>query len=273
MKPGCYYQKPTVSIKVKLIRPNEDRLRRPLAELAIVVAGVLIALAVNSAWETMQNRARVESELRLLLTTTRENEQRILQAAYEDSISYASAYKLGQSMLRERPTVDTLVRWLERSAWFSDFRVITGPYAALVESGTIRFVQSDSLRNRIVVYAGEIEAAAATLRQYDEQATRVFELAGSLPEALQLRTLPNPAAAINVDRFRGDPKSHDYAWRLRLASSFRLQLFRPMLAQTVALRKALETHLEAPAFVPAPVQVRPDLRPGVSLDSLRSSVR
>lgn len=248
-------------------------------ELLIVIGGVLIALAANSWWDSRQNLARERTELELLLNTTRENEQRILQSAYEDSITYASATTLRDILESDGPlTVDSMANWLQRSGWFSDFQLITGPSDALVESGAVRLIRDPELRNRIVIYAGELNNGVTTFREYDGFALRAIERSTEVPQMAQMFRLrrvntTENARAIDLAAFRRDPQTTAIVSRLTFSSSFRLQHYRMMLAQTVTMRRALEDHLGQETFRPAPMRPRPDMLPGASIDSLRSSIR
>ena len=135
--------------------------KRLSAELGVIIAGVLIALAANSWWEQRQEHRRAEEYLQQLLSDFRETEQGLKGAIKGDTEKLVSASGVIDAAYRGRfPPADSLA--LPTGYYF--FRPLTGTLTALVQSGDLRLLHSDTLRFELVEYLATIEDIQTVMR-------------------------------------------------------------------------------------------------------------
>lgn len=132
-----------------------------LGELSLIVAGVLIALAVDAWWDNRQEREREREYLGQLLADVRENERRLDAAIREDSTDYlAGLARVLRIATRPGPLA------LDSTGVFTGFamfRPLKGTYTALLESGSVNLLRNDSVRFEVIRYAGEMESVESML--------------------------------------------------------------------------------------------------------------
>jgi hypothetical protein len=145
---------------------NAESWRSALRELSLIVAGVLIALWMNDMHEGRQDRKREHATLQQLLTVTRENEQRAFEAAAGDSFIVGNVLRARQ-ILNAKSQSDSLWFLLKGSFAFSEFSPILGVYDAAAQTGELRLIRNDSLRDRVSRVAGELNSIVAQLRGLD----------------------------------------------------------------------------------------------------------
>ena len=142
--------------------------KRALGELALIVMGVLIALAVNAWWSRRQDDARERAYLRQLLVDVQGNEQDIDRVLVQSRGAITALERLVDAFDAAGPlpacaTLDSLVR---TSLTYSNVDLRSGTYAALMGTGEVRLIRDDSLRAQVISYASEAEGASARLEQW-----------------------------------------------------------------------------------------------------------
>ena len=150
--------------------------RHAVGEFVLIVAGVLVAMAANSWWESRQDRTKEETYLTQLLADTRANQERVDSAFVVDSVALASTNRL-QSILDGRtaiPPRDSTRRGFIGSDAFAnpDFRPLLGTYTALLETGDLQLLDSPDLRFRLVAYQSSLESVRETVRHVSETLER-----------------------------------------------------------------------------------------------------
>ena len=206
-----------------------------LRELALIVAGVLIALWANNLHEEHENRAREQVTLRQILDATRENETRIRQAAYEESLVSKRVARV-QPLLRAPVSADSIETLVRRTTWVSDFRPVTGVYNGLAQSGDLALIRNDSIRDAVYRFSGEITGttplldatASEDLRQF-MQLSVIHESGGTLKSVPQIRAI---IAQIGMN------------------ADVRQQELQPLKESAAKLRQALEREIGAAHWAP-----------------------
>lgn len=132
--------------------PRSIQWSRLLAEGAVIVVSILLAFAVDAWWDSRQERAREESYLGQLaedLESTLMNNATFGGRA--ESIDWAAA-RLVQSYYEATPPhPDSVAHWLSlQGYWVVQPRL--GTLEALVSTGDLRLIRSDSLRAAIPNY-------------------------------------------------------------------------------------------------------------------------
>ena len=138
------------------------RIRWLAAELTIVVAGILIALAIQSWADGRDDRAREREYLRQLQADLRETERLVLR---DDSI-HRTRDRAGVMLLHafftpERPPRDSVLVWALNATWYEPRRPILGTAEALVATGDLRLLRDNALRAAVTAYLAESRTVTA----------------------------------------------------------------------------------------------------------------
>lgn len=132
---------------------------KPVGEFAVIVVGVLVALAVDAAWEARQDAARLETYLDRLEADLVLSGRDLDEAIVADSIvaSGATSFSAGITADPMAPA-DSLDRWLRQTFLPSVFHPRTGTLQALIQSGDLRLVDDVELHDAILNQATAIDA-------------------------------------------------------------------------------------------------------------------
>jgi hypothetical protein len=135
--------------------------KRLLAEFAVIVVGVLIALAVDSWWERHQERNQAEQYLQQLLADFQETERRLRATIAEDTKRRDRVNLVISRALRgPLPPADSL----ELPTGYNFFEPLTGTLTAIVQGGDLRLLHSDSIRFELIAFSALIDATETMLR-------------------------------------------------------------------------------------------------------------
>lgn len=217
--------------------------RTALREFATIVAGVLCALAAQAWWQGHEERGRERDYLRQLLSDTRENERRLDDAVATDSAAAHFAARAMDALTGSAPPppADSLVAWVGRSGRASNFQPLAGNYQALLGTGDLRLVRSDSLRARLAAYAAAVESEGERQAQFRGIVTSgAGPMARALPFMRRAFLGDVSAAGVDVARLRADPDAAAVLFTMQAASANKLAGLRQLRDETRGLRRALE---------------------------------
>ena len=128
-------------------------LRWFLAELVVVVAGVLIALGAQRWWQAREDHARERAYLTQLVADIRQTEANVAEM---DSLSrpviLASANVLRGYRSPVKPPRDSLLVWASHSVSYQRALPVTATADALISTGDVRILRDDSVRVAIYDY-------------------------------------------------------------------------------------------------------------------------
>ncbi len=129
-----------------------------LVEVAIVVAGVLVAFALNSWWQGRIASEREQAHLRALHADFRENVRR-LEAYVDQEQRTMEASRALLALLKEgeAPPPDTTRRLLGQVFDSGRFQPVMGAYEALLGSGGLSLISDGSLRTALAAFASMSE--------------------------------------------------------------------------------------------------------------------
>lgn len=135
--------------------------KRLLAEFGVIVAGVLIALAVNSWWERRQERLHARQYLEQLLVDVEATERRL------NGVIETETHRLeGVNAVIDRalhgpwPPADSL----DLPTGYNYFEPLKGTMTALIQGGDLRLLTSDSLRFEVIAYSALLHETETILR-------------------------------------------------------------------------------------------------------------
>ncbi|HEU4556882.1 MAG TPA: hypothetical protein VFS20_03495 [Longimicrobium sp.] len=176
--------------RARLAEWGWSRIRWLTAELTIVVAGILIALAIQSRVDARDHRAREQEYLRQLRADLRETERAVLLAdSLHQSIDRAGVMLLHAFFAPERPPRDSVLLWAITASQYETPRPILGTAEALVATGDLALLQDQALRTAITSYLTENRMLTAEQLAAEEVWMRAMEqLNGALDfsEGLEL---------------------------------------------------------------------------------------
>lgn len=153
-----------------------DRVRWLAAELTIVVAGILIALAIQSRVDAAADRASEHEYLLQLQADLRETERVVMR---DDSI-HRVRDRAGVNLLHafftpERPPRDSVLVWALNATWYETPRAVLGTTEALVATGHLRLLRDPALRSAVTAYLEENRTLTAEQLAVEEDWVRASE--------------------------------------------------------------------------------------------------
>ncbi len=212
-------------------------------EFLLIAASVLAALAGQAWWQAREERTREQEYLRQLLADTRENERRLTATITYDSLANVANVKFQAALIRTRPapSPDSVLAWMGRAGATTDFTPVSGTYRALISTGDLRLISSDSLRSRLTQYAALLESEGENQRDLRmlmiQQSDRIGR---SLPVVRMQSVRKITAADVQLERWSADPEVATllYVWQTALDN--RIDGLRDLRRHTQALVKLLE---------------------------------
>lgn len=134
---------------------------RLFAEFTVIVAGVLIALAVNSWWERRQERNRAREYLEQLLVDVQATERR-LRATIETETQRLEGVNsvIDRALRGPWPQADSL----EFPTGYNYFEPLKGTLTALIQGGDLRLLRNDSIRFELIAFSALIHETETILR-------------------------------------------------------------------------------------------------------------
>ncbi len=213
----------------------------------MIVVGVLVALAVDAAREARGDRGREATyllQLRADLDATADNLTNAIsveEQARENADRAIAA--LGTSRLSPS---DSLAAWtLAATNSSASFHPTMGTVTALVESGELRLLRDNRLRQSVLQYHS---AVASTLRIIDgvgPHTWRTIErLGGMLSWTALLDRGQDQRFPIDWERLASERSFHSALYDLRLVANNRLFALRTLRENLELLRVELERSLE-----------------------------
>jgi hypothetical protein len=134
---------------------------RLVAEFAVIVAGVLIALAVNSWWERRQDQNHAREYLEQLLVDVQATERR-LRSTLDTETQRAEAVNsvISRAFSGPWPPPDSL----ELPTGYNYFEPLMGTLTALMQGGDLRLLRNDSIRFELIAFSALIHETETVLR-------------------------------------------------------------------------------------------------------------
>ncbi len=220
--------------------------RAALREFGIIVAGVLCALAAQAWWQQHEERGRERDYLRQILADTRENERRLEDAITQDSAGVGAAARIMDALTRPEAPLppDSMMRWMSQAGRSADFRPVAGNYRALLGTGELRLVRTDTLRALLASYASSVDAESDRQRQFRETMTgSAGPMARAMPFMRRAFVGGMRLDDAEMRRIRADPEVAGVLFTLQAATSNRVSGLRSLRGETRRLRAALEAEL------------------------------
>lgn len=162
------------------------------AELTVVVVGILLALGLQSWWQTRENDTRGATYQRQELADAKQTRATYQKAIATDAQLRSVTAQLSEALhTRQSLKGEDAMAWLAwRSGWFSDPRPVVGNVYALIDTGDIQLIPNPNVRAAIVEYASilkggiaDIDGQPDRMRRANDSELLRFEEAGLPPKA------------------------------------------------------------------------------------------
>jgi hypothetical protein len=144
------------------------RMRWFVAEITVVVAGVLIALALNSWWQTRQEARAEQRLIAALLDEFSANRPKLaaIRAFHGDLKS--TARTLLSISIAPRPDLaaDSVDQLLADVTWWASYTTLESTVLdAAIQDGRLGLIRTDSLRRLLTAWRSEVQSAAVQSNQ------------------------------------------------------------------------------------------------------------
>jgi hypothetical protein len=223
------------------------RMRIALGEFAIIVFGVLAALAVNASWQEHVDRDREQHYLHQLAADLSENRRRLEEALALEQGQMQRASNILAALRSNTPLSKDAARALMLDEppfpWFSDPRLLEGTLVALIETGDINLLRDDSLRIHAIRYQGQLRADLTEfgrkLDSFQSFESHLFQLLESArPASAQPEIDDTPGSLIAL---RNNPEATAVFRSFRMNTEARMWYLSQMLAATNGLLGRLQS--------------------------------
>jgi hypothetical protein len=244
-----------------VVATMQERARWLVAELAVIVLGVLIALALDAWYGRVVDARDEQTYLSQLIEDLRETERQMHAAAARTRPAEESARSLVRA-LRDvaEPEADSIRIWLTRAQGFDNPVPVMGTAEALVSTGDLRLVDNAEVRAAVTRWLSRSrDFWLVPLYQLEDQhraiqaellaiadRTGLEPLArGLLPLAGQARRPDRPPFQSDVRAFVGDPSAYSLLASLAETKGAMSRFRSAMAAEARELRTVLEPLLSS----------------------------
>ena len=185
--------------------PWPQRVRWFLAELSVVVVGILLALSLQSWWQDRENAQRSAVYLEQVLADARLTSKEFSASVKEDEVLFAAAQRMNDALYgKDALQPGEALQWLSLPVGrFTDPMPALGNVYSLIDNGEIRHIRNPAVHAAIVEYAARMKRNDST--DLHGQIARMLG-ANDLESLVLARAgLPPPPPALV------DPAQHDTA--------------------------------------------------------------
>ena len=145
-------------------------MKRVLAELGVIVAGVLIALAADSAWSNRSDRLREVDLLRDLHEEFDENLRILRSDMAHNEASLEAGQSWARAMLGDVQISGDSLAGLYQASWnTARFDPVTGVLQSALASGDLSIVRNVELRQAVAGWRDRAEEARNTSENANRQ--------------------------------------------------------------------------------------------------------
>jgi hypothetical protein len=175
------------------------------AEFLVVVAGVLVALAVQAWYEGRRDAERERAYLLQLAADLRDTERLLDTADVANRASTLAAARFVRAFYEPtRPPRDSVLAWYGRASSYETVRPVTGTVEALIVTGDLNLLRSDRARAAVSAYLDLSRRLVASQQTYEAEFLRASD---ALDEKIDYaETIPARVPPARIDSLaRADP--------------------------------------------------------------------
>ena len=228
-------------MRLQLIRSKKAA--RLLAEIAVVVLGILIAFGLEAAWERRGTRADERAHLRALASDFAQNVERLQRhVEQEERISARSRELLTLARSPEPAPTDSVFKLLGGVFNSGRYEPVTGAYEALVNSAGLTLIRDDSLRASLAEFHSRVNGRYAERFSDELYFAFVRDFAGQLPFFVD--ALSNTRDSAAYASLLSNPKFREYLALRYLSERDVARHYRELLLQAEAIRERIGSALD-----------------------------
>lgn len=220
--------------------------KRLFAEFGVIVAGVLIALALDSWWERRQEQNQAEEYLQQLLADFQGTHRRLQGTIAGDTKTLERVNRVVDRAFRGPfPSADSL----DLPTGYNFFEPLTGTLTALVEGGDLRLIGNDSIRFELIAFSALIDATKSILQHtetlvwHSTERVTLGRARYSRPAAHRPANGGRAAVQVDVAGALNDPEIISALQVQAVASQIRLFNLRRLEEPTSRIIRRLQTEL------------------------------
>jgi hypothetical protein len=183
-----------------LLTSRKDQLQAGIANLTVIVVGVLLALAAEAAWAERGDRIREQEVLVDLLEDFRENYGVLLSDIEQNRVAKEAARAWADVALdHSAASPDSAHALLVAAQQDARFDPITGALRSLLDGGELHVIQNQSLRQALAGWTDRTEEARLTALSYDAQRQSLVSLVLGFPPSASLAPRQRSAVLLLVE--------------------------------------------------------------------------
>lgn len=232
-----------------------ERVKWLAAEAAVIVLGVLIALAIDAWYGTLLESRAEQVYLAQLIEDLRETERQMASATEDNRTAEESTTRLLSHLRGEAWKADSIRGWLGRVQRVNNPVPVLGTAEALIATGDLRIIEDGKARVAITRYLSrsrdfwlvplyqleeEHRAVAAGLLHLADLAGLEPSERGRVPIRADARSHNRPPFLPNEREFGSDPRVHSLVADLA-EKKIGMRGYRDSMArEAIELRRTLE---------------------------------
>lgn len=159
-------------------RPRSLPWLRIIIQGVVIVGSILLAFAIDAAWDVRQDRVKEEAYLSGILVDLRSDSADLDDRRVTAIRGMEAADRLLE--LRRDPgataSPDSLAAWFLHSAFVDNFQVLDHTYREVLGAGGLSVIRDESLRRQIADYYRSIESAEFFTEYYKGEETDFWDL-------------------------------------------------------------------------------------------------
>ncbi len=218
----------------------------------VIVGSILLAFAIDAAWDVRQDRVQETAYLAGILVDLRSDSTDLVDRRDTAMRGLEAADHLLE--LRRDPgstaSADSLAAWFLHSAFVDNFQVLDHTYREVLGAGGLRVIRDESLRRQIADYYRSIESAEFFTEYYKGEESDFWDLLAQRldPDDLEGisredgeadRLIPNRL----IEKLRSDDEIANAILVNRHWTALRLDITGRRLAGNTELAEELRSHL------------------------------
>ena len=168
------------------------------AEFLVVVTGILVALALQAWYEGRRDAARERAYLIQLEADLRDTERLVAAADAENRPAAVAGARLLRAYYTPTPPPrDSLLLWFVQANRYELARPVTATVEALVTTGDLNLIRSDSLRTAIAGYLDGSRQLVASQQTFEQEFLRASDALDYKVDYAEALTALAPQARID----------------------------------------------------------------------------
>ena len=169
------------------------------AEFLVVVTGILVAFALQAWYEGRRDADRERSYLAQLAADLRDTDRLVATADAENRPADLAGTRLLRAYYAPTPPPrDSILLWFVQASQYELVRPVTATVEALVTTGDLNLIRSDSLRTAIAAYLDRSRQLVASQQTYEQEFLRASDALDLKIDYAEALTALAPQARIDA---------------------------------------------------------------------------